>query len=64
MTVVADRHRCIAAGMCVLTEPALFDQDDDGTVVLLGQPRSDAETDGARRAVHACPAGALTVEPS
>ena len=33
--VHADRDVCIGAGMCVLTAGAVFDQDDDGIVVLL-----------------------------
>ena len=33
--IAADRDVCIGAGMCVMTAPELFDQDDDGIVVLL-----------------------------
>ncbi|HXA62668.1 MAG TPA: ferredoxin, partial [Streptosporangiaceae bacterium] len=38
MTAVADKDVCVGAGMCVLTAPELFDQDDDGLVAVL---RSD-----------------------
>jgi len=33
--VVADRDICIGAGMCVMTTDAVFDQDDEGIVVVL-----------------------------
>ena len=35
MKVVADRDICIGAGMCVMTTDAVFDQDDEGIVVVL-----------------------------
>ena len=33
MKVIADRDVCIGAGMCVMTA-AIFDQDEDGIVVI------------------------------
>ncbi|NUT46430.1 MAG: ferredoxin, partial [Saccharothrix sp.] len=36
MKVEVDQDRCAGSGMCALTDPAVFDQDEvDGTVVLL-----------------------------
>ena len=35
MRVHADRDVCIGAGVCVMNSEAVFDQDDDGIVVLL-----------------------------
>ena len=35
MRVQADRDVCIGAGVCVMNSEAVFDQDDDGIVVLL-----------------------------
>ena len=35
MRVSADRNVCIGAGLCALTAPEVFDQDDDGLVELL-----------------------------
>jgi ferredoxin len=57
--VRADRDVCIGAGMCVLTAGAVFDQDDDGIVVVLDE--TPAEEDAARQAVANCPSGALSV---
>lgn len=63
MRIVADTDRCVGAGQCVLTEPAVFDQnEDDGTVlVLVEQPEKD-ELAGAREAVGICPSQALSLE--
>ena len=59
MKIEADRDVCIGAGMCVMTAPEVFDQDDDGVVVLLADPVPDDEADHAREAVRLCPASAL-----
>ena len=57
-TIVADRDVCIGAGMCVLTAPDVFDQDDEGLVVLLTAEPADP---AALAAVPLCPSGALRV---
>jgi ferredoxin len=57
--VHADRDVCIGAGLCVLTAGAVFDQDDDGIVVLLDEHPSDVAA--ARDAVANCPSGALSL---
>jgi ferredoxin len=63
MRVVADRDVCIGAGMCVLTAPAVFDQDDDeGLVVVLVDLPGEADTAAVREAVRLCPSGALSIE--
>ncbi|MEU1606172.1 ferredoxin [Micromonospora matsumotoense] len=54
--MVVSRGLCIGAGQCVLSTPELFDQSDDGRVLLRRQP-VDAEE--ARVAVDLCPSGAL-----
>jgi ferredoxin len=60
MRVAADRDVCIGSGMCLLTEPAVFDQDDDeGLVVLLAADVPAEDADAARQAVALCPSGAL-----
>ena len=33
MRIKADTGVCVGSGQCVLTEPAVFDQDDDGIAV-------------------------------
>ncbi|MFI5715491.1 ferredoxin [Nocardia sp. NPDC051750] len=57
-----DRERCIGAGMCVLTAPAVFDQDgDDGRVIVSAHAPAPDQEAAVREAVHHCPSGAITV---
>jgi len=56
MKLAVDRERCVGAGMCVLTAPAVFDQDEEeGKVRLL-----DPEPADVGDAVQLCPAAAIT----
>lgn len=61
MRINADTGRCIGAGQCVLTEPDVFDQDDDGIVVLLADEVAGAHLEQARTAVQICPSSALSL---
>ena len=61
MHIDADQEACIAAGNCVMVAGAVFDQDDDGVVVLLADEVPAGEEDHAREAVKLCPASALRV---
>ncbi|MEV4754809.1 ferredoxin [Micromonospora sp. NPDC049559] len=66
MRITADLTRCVGAGQCVLTEPAVFDQrEDDGTVIVLDETPGDEKTvDRVREAVHLCPSRALDLVES
>ncbi|HET6286139.1 MAG TPA: ferredoxin [Amycolatopsis sp.] len=56
MKIEVDRERCVGAGMCVLTAPEVFGQDEeDGRVRLL-----DPEPAGIGDAAQSCPAAAIT----
>ena len=57
--VHADQEVCIGAGMCVLSAGDVFDQDDDGIVVVLDEHPADAPS--VRDAVANCPSGALSL---
>ena len=59
MKIEAERDDCIAAGNCVMVAGELFDQDDDGIVVVMADEISAADEDKAREAVKLCPASAL-----
>lgn len=62
MRVVADRDVCIGAGQCVLTEPAVFDQDEaEGLVWLKTDTPGKEYEDAVREAVQLCPSGALSI---
>ncbi len=63
MHIDADRDACISAGNCVMVAEAVFDQDEDGIVVLLNDEVPACEEDHAREAVKLCPAGALREAP-
>ncbi|MEW1724237.1 ferredoxin [Streptomyces sp. NPDC093109] len=73
MRISVDTERCVGAGQCVLTAPDVFDQSDDGLVVVLADP-ADGPADGpadeamreavreaVRLAGSVCPSGAITV---
>ena len=62
MKITADRSVCIGAGMCVVTAPDVFDQDDDGLVQLLIEDPEGPDAAAAREAVGLCPSGALRLE--
>ena len=61
MKISADRDVCIGAGVCVMSAEAVFDQDDDGIVVILVDDVPADEQENARKAVQLCPSGALTL---
>lgn len=62
MKVIADSHKCVAAGLCVVAEGAVFDQDEEtGTVVILNAEPSEPLHAGVREAAQVCPAQAITI---
>lgn len=61
MRVTADREVCVGAGLCALTAPGVFDQDDDGLVAVLANDPDDAHHAAAREAGMLCPSGAVRV---
>ena len=63
MRVVADRKKCCSSGMCVATAPDIFAQrDSDGLVSVLVERPSEGLHPQVRRAVEACPVGAIAIE--
>ncbi|MCX4486465.1 ferredoxin [Streptomyces anulatus] len=62
MGIEVDKERCVGAGMCVLTAPDVFAQDDDGFSELLpGHPAGTGNHPLVREAVRACPVGAVSL---
>lgn len=59
MKITADREVCISAGNCVMAADAIFDQDDDGIVVVLVDDVPESEEEHTREAVRLCPSQAL-----
>ncbi|WP_424217623.1 ferredoxin (plasmid) [Streptomyces sp. BI20] len=61
LRVTADRELCVGSGQCVLWSPEVFDQDEDGLVLVLApEPDPDLRAD-VNRAEDLCPARAVRV---
>ncbi|WP_374194689.1 ferredoxin [Streptomyces sp. VRA16 Mangrove soil] len=62
MRVEVDKERCVGAGMCALTAPDVFTQDDDGlSEVLPAAAAAPGEHPMVKEAVRACPVGAVSL---
>ncbi len=62
MRIEVDAGRCVAAGLCVMAEDSVFDQDPDtGTVVVLDDDPAGPAREGVREAARICPALAITL---
>ena len=59
MKIVADKHKCIGAGTCVVIAPDLFDQDDEGIVEVLVEEPGEDQLGVLNEAIEYCPAQAL-----
>ncbi|WP_435111405.1 ferredoxin [Nocardiopsis synnemataformans] len=57
----ADTGVCAGAGQCVRAAPDLFDQGDDGLVVLLRADVPEQARELALTAADWCPSGAVSV---
>ncbi len=61
-TVHVDVERCIGAGHCVMRAPKIFDQREDGIVILLdAEPPLDQRA-AAEKAADLCPSQVITIE--
>ena len=62
MKVTVDQHKCVSAGLCVVSAPEVFDQrDEDGVVVLLSESPSAELASGLNDAEMLCPARAIHI---
>ncbi|MFJ5033035.1 ferredoxin [Streptomyces sp. NPDC088560] len=62
MRIQVDRERCVGAGMCALTAPDVFTQDDDGfSEILPGRKAAAADHPMVGEAVRACPVSAVSL---
>jgi ferredoxin len=62
MKITVETHKCVAAGLCVVAEDAVFDQDEEsGTVLLLtDEPQQDLH-ENVREAARICPGQAIAI---
>ncbi len=61
MRVIVDVEKCCGAGQCVQLAPRVFDQQDDGIVVLLDAEPPEALHAIVREAACVCPGSAIRV---
>ncbi|MEU9481785.1 ferredoxin [Streptomyces sp. NPDC048191] len=53
--------RCCGAAQCVLTAPEVFDQGEDGLVLLVDPTPPEALRERVREAAEYCPSRAIEV---
>ncbi|MET7764483.1 ferredoxin [Streptomyces sp. NPDC005336] len=56
MRVSIDSNRCVGAGQCAMFAPDVFDQGEDGIVVLLQEEPPESTLEDVRQAATLCPA--------
>ena len=61
MHITVKTDACVGAGQCALVAGGVFDQDDDGIVMLLDDTPDASEAAAVRRAAALCPARAITI---
>jgi ferredoxin len=61
LRISTDTSACIGAGQCALVAGDLFDQDDEGIVMLLDSQPAEGLHAAARRAAALCPARAISI---
>ena len=62
MRVHVEREKCVAAGMCAMTAPSVFDQDEeDGTVIVLNDSPGAEDAEVVHEAASLCPAQVISV---
>lgn len=54
-------QRCLGAGHCVRLAPAVFDEDDHGTVVLLTAQPAPGLLPAVHEAAQLCPNQAISI---
>lgn len=62
MRVIVDVERCCGAGQCALLAPKVFDQRDDGIVVLLDPTPPTGLQAAVREAACVCPGVAIRID--
>ncbi|RYJ28363.1 ferredoxin [Streptomyces sp. L-9-10] len=62
MRVHTETEKCVAAGVCVLAAPEVFDQDDDGLVVVLDDSPQSEQREVVLDAAARCPAAVIRLD--
>ncbi|MFZ6183616.1 ferredoxin [Nannocystis pusilla] len=64
MRVLIDESKCCGAGQCVMIAPRVFDQRDDGIVILLDAAPPTELHAAVREAACVCPGAAIALDES
>ncbi|MGW0788793.1 ferredoxin [Streptomyces sp. NPDC002911] len=59
MRVTTDHDRCVGSGQCAMLSPDVFDQGDDGLVVVLQEKPAAELLDDVHRAADLCPSQSI-----
>ncbi len=57
LKITIDREACMGSGNCSYWAPGIFDLDDDGIAVVVGDPAG--HEDRVRQAAEYCPTAAI-----
>jgi ferredoxin len=60
--VIVDRDKCSASGLCVLSAPDVFRQDEEGVAGVIQPDPPPERREIVESAVRNCPAGAIRIE--
>ncbi|MFB7085155.1 ferredoxin [Streptomyces sp. NPDC056296] len=61
MRVNAVNDRCVGSGQCAMLSPDVFDQDDDGLVIVLQDEPPAELREEVHRAADLCPSRSIEV---
>lgn len=61
MRAVVDKDTCIACGLCIATEPSVFEMDDDGKAVSVADT-TEENKESVQACINGCPVDAIHAE--
>jgi len=64
LKVIVEYDKCCGAGQCVMVAPAVFDQREDGIVIVLDAEPPPEQYAAVREAVAVCPGAAIRLSES
>ncbi|WCT74536.1 ferredoxin [Sphingomonas naphthae] len=62
MKIKVEESWCVASGSCVLAAPKVFDQDENGVVILLQDRPAPELHASVRTAASVCPSAVISIE--
>jgi ferredoxin len=61
MHITSDQARCVGSGQCAMLSPDVFDQGDDGIVVVLQDRPGEELRDEVLQAIDLCPSRSIAL---